>query len=172
MTRPGTGWTQQDLRDKGLTVVGDADVRPFRAILGARATEHEHQVTLFEWSRHPHTLARYPQVSMLYSIPNGGHRHASTAAKMQREGQRPGMPDVCLPVAAFISNALIYERIRYAALYLELKVRENDVTDEQDAVMRELHAHGNAVTTAWGWQQAAAEIIDYLTEPEHFISGV
>lgn len=36
---------------------------------------------------------------MIYSVPNGGHRHIGVAVKMMKEGQRSGMWDISVDIA-------------------------------------------------------------------------
>ena len=41
---------------------------------------------------------QHPELRYLFAVPNGGYRHKATAAAMQRQGCRAGVPDLCLPV--------------------------------------------------------------------------
>lgn len=125
----------------------------------ARQMEHEMQTRLFAWASSG--AARRPELALLYAVPNGGTRHQIEAARMKGAGVRAGVPDVCLPVP----------RGPFGALYLELKHGENDVTRAQDAWLRRLHDAGNAVTVVYSFEHATAAIDEYLTDPEHFISG-
>lgn len=54
----------------------------------------------------------HPALQLGFAVPNGGYRSPTTAKKMQREGQRPGVPDFVLPVArnGFIGLALEFKR--------------------------------------------------------------
>ena len=42
------------------------------------------QETLFNWAQYQY--ARYPELELLYHIPNGGKRDARTAANLKRQG--------------------------------------------------------------------------------------
>ena len=55
------------------------------------------QETLFNWAQYQY--ARYPELELLYHIPNGGKRDARTAANLKRQGVKAGVPDLHLPVA-------------------------------------------------------------------------
>src|SRR5690348_18167176 len=43
--------------------------------------------------------AAHDSLRLLYAVPNGGDRNKIVAAKMKREGVKPGVPDYCLPGA-------------------------------------------------------------------------
>ena len=77
------------------------------------------QETLFNWAQYRY--ARYPELELLYHIPNGGKRDACTAVNLKRQGVKAGVPDLHLPVA----------RGGYHGLYIELKVGSNKPTQLQ-----------------------------------------
>lgn len=60
-------------------------------------TEAEEQIALFEWA----TLqsGRFPELALLYHVPNGGSRNKIEAARLRAQGVKSGVPDLCLPVA-------------------------------------------------------------------------
>ena len=59
-----------------------------------KASEHQEQVALFRWAEF--AIARWPELALMYAIPNGGHRHKAVAAGLKAEGVKRGVPDVCL----------------------------------------------------------------------------
>lgn len=119
-------------------------------------SEHQHQVALFNWAR-MHEKA-YPELRLMYAIPNGGHRNRITAAKLKAEGVKSGVPDVCLPVA----------RQGFHALYIELKrprtarQRAGTVSDAQSDMLDMLNQEQNLAVVCYGWEEAASAIIYYL----------
>lgn len=119
-------------------------------------SEHAHQVALFNWAR-MHEKA-YPELRLMYAIPNGGQRNRITAAKLKAEGVKAGVPDVYLPVA----------RHGYHALYIELKrprtatQRAGTVSAAQSDMLDRLNQEQNLAIVCWGWEEAAKAIIDYL----------
>jgi hypothetical protein len=116
------------------------------------ASEHQHQVALFDWAE---MMSRvHPDLGLLYAIPNAAKRSARHGKRMKDEGLRPGMPDICLPVA----------RGDYSALYIELKARGGRLRDSQRDRLRELFDAGNAAWVAIGWEQAADLLVKYLRE--------
>lgn len=54
-------------------------------------TEDAEQATLVSWFRR-----EYPGV-LIFSVPNGGFRHKSTAQKLKQTGQVAGIPDLFIP---------------------------------------------------------------------------
>jgi len=116
---------------------------------GGGGTERDHQVALFQWAGH--ATARWPCLRLLFAIPNaGGYRggYRSNALRVRRmleEGVKPGMPDLCLPVAAH----------GFSALYVELKRPQRGSTKAtQTAVHILLEEAGNCVRVCRGWDEA------------------
>ena len=115
--------------------------------------ESEEQITLFKWARLQ--SGKYPELSLLYHVPNGGSRHRAEAARLQAEGVKAGVPDLCLPVA----------RGGFHGLYIELKrVRGSRTSDLQVGWMESLMKQGYCVALCKGWEQAAQTIIEYLEQ--------
>ena len=112
--------------------------------------EHEEQVALFDWAAL--RQGRYPELRLLHAIPNGGKRDKFVAIQLQREGLKPGVPDVCLPVA----------RGGWHGLYIELKWAKNKPTDHQLEWLEALTAQGYLAVVCYGWQEAVEVIEDYL----------
>ena len=120
-------------------------------------SEHDEQAALFQWAALMER--RVPELRLLYAIPNGGHRHPATAAKLKREGVKPGILDTCLPVA----------RRDWHGMYLEMKYGANKPTPDQRRWMADLQTEGYAVDVSYGWQEAAAKLLCYLGyDPKEF----
>lgn len=114
-------------------------------------TEAQEQTALIAWAR----LAegKYPELSLLHHIPNGGHRYKAVAVAMQRQGVRRGVPDLCLPVARGGAHGL----------YIEMKrTRGGSVLPEQAQWASLLREQGYRVELCKGWEQARDVIISYL----------
>lgn len=113
--------------------------------------ENEEQITLFQWARLQ--SGKHPELSLLYHIPNGGSRNKAEASRLQAEGVKAGVPDLCLPVP----------RGTYHGLYIELKrIRGSKTSDLQVRWMESLMKQGYYVNICKGWKAAAQKIIDYL----------
>ena len=114
-------------------------------------TEHKHQAALFRWAEYQ--SKRLPELALMFAIPNGGHRHPATAAKLKAEGVKAGVPDLCLPVA----------RGEYHGLWIELKAGRNKPTPPQVQWHMRLSQKGHRVAGCWGWEAARDVIEEYLT---------
>lgn len=108
------------------------------------------QEALFSWASYNYT--RYPELELLYHIPNGGKRDARTAANLKRQGVKAGVPDLHLPVA----------RGGYHGLYIELKVGSNKPTKLQNEWLCNLNKQHYLAIVCYGWQEAAERLISYL----------
>lgn len=113
-------------------------------------SEHDEQVALFEWAER--MSGRYPELSYLYAVPNGGHRHRATAAKLKAEGVKAGYPDIGLDVA----------RWGYHGLRIELKVGDNKPTSAQGRWHDWLRKQRYCVALCYGWDEARDMICAYL----------
>jgi hypothetical protein len=113
--------------------------------------EEDEQITLMAWCDRHERL--YPELALLYHVPNSGKRHVNYAAKMKRLGLKSGVPDLCLPV----------QRGGYPGLYVELKRRRSgNVSASQAAWHARLRAEGYRVEVALGWEQARDALLAYL----------
>lgn len=116
----------------------------------SRQGEHAEQAALMRWAMF--ARARLPELALLYAIPNGGHRHKATAARLKAEGVKRGVPDVCLPIS----------RGDMHGLYIELKAERGRPTPEQLGWIRALRRQGYAACVCRGWEQARTAIENYL----------
>ena len=117
-------------------------------------TESDEQIALFDWAALQ--SRKYPELELLYHIPNGGHRHKTTAMRLKREGVKAGVPDICLPVP----------RGAYHGLYIELKAGRNTATSNQAKWLQALQNNGYFAAICHGWEAASNTITDYLSEPQ------
>jgi len=117
-------------------------------------TEHEEQVALFQWAEM--AQAEWPELAMLFAVPNGGYRPMTTAAQLKAEGVRAGVPDVFL----------MCRRRYYGALAIELKRadRSNHATDAQKEWLERLREYGYMAIVAYGAQEAIEAITSYLND--------
>ena len=84
--------------------------------------EDGHQYAVMLWSRQASIRTRWPELSRLYHVENERQCTPQQAARRKRMGVKPGVPDLCLPVA----------RGRYHGLYIELKTPTGKATPDQE----------------------------------------
>lgn len=112
--------------------------------------ESQEQISLFQWAKL--MQGRYPELSLLHAIPNGGKRNAREAARMKQEGVKAGVSDIFLPVA----------RGGYHGLYIELKAEKGTLSDKQKWWIEETTKQGYYSTVCFGWVEASQVIKRYL----------
>lgn len=121
-----------------------------------RSYEEAEQAAIFEWAEYE--KRKYPELELLYHVPNGGKRDAKTAAILKRCGVKAGVPDLVLPVA----------RCGYHGLYIELKVGKNRTSKNQDTWLENLNAQGYKAVVCYGFNETTNMILRYLEgEIEH-----
>lgn len=114
-------------------------------------TEAAEQMLVFQWAEWQ--MGRFPELALLHHIPNGGSRNYVEAARLKAQGVKPGVPDLCLPVA----------RGQYHGLYIEMKrQRGGRVSDEQKEWIAALTAQGYRTAVCKGAEEAIREITQYL----------
>ena len=96
---------------------------------------------------------KWPELEMLFHIPNGGDRHPAVASKMKAEGVKKGVPDLCLPVA----------RCGYHGLFIELKRQKGGtISPEQKAWIQALNGQGYRAEVCKGAAEAWDVIQEYM----------
>jgi hypothetical protein len=114
-------------------------------------TESAEQQALFAWARLHER--KYPELSLLVHIPNGGLRNMPEAVRFKAEGVRKGFPDMILPVA----------RLGYHSLAIELKRRQGGrLSPDQREWLDNLAAQGWRAVVCRGADEAVGELIWYL----------
>lgn len=112
--------------------------------------EAAEQTALFRWASL--MSGQFPEIEMLYHIPNGGSRNKIEAAHLKQQGVKAGVPDLCLPVA----------RGEYHGLYIELKYGKNKPTENQKRWINLLCNQNYKAEVAYGWEEASKIILEYL----------
>ena len=119
----------------------------------AMRQEELEQIFLFRWAQM--NSGKYPELNLLFHIPNGGLRSKTEAKRFKGAGVKAGVPDVFLPVA---SNM-------YHGLFIEMKSSNGRVSKEQEYWLNELSKEGYQTAVCRSWVDAAKEIIRYLDLP-------
>lgn len=112
--------------------------------------EAAEQTALFRWAGL--MSGQFPEIEMLYHIPNGGSRNKIEAAHLKQQGVKAGVPDLCLPVS----------RGEYHGLYIELKYGKNKPTENQKRWINLLRSQNYKAEVAYGWEEASKIILEYL----------
>jgi len=127
-----------------------------------RSTEHDIQSALFSWAQLQ--TACYPELALMFAIPNGGKREkrqdkkgrwfSPTAQKLKKEGVKRGIPDIFLPCARGGSHGL----------FIEMKAQDGRVSPEQASVHKLLREEGYAVIVCYSLESAITLLIWYLMD--------
>ena len=112
--------------------------------------ESVEQIAVMQWAEKE--AGRWPELRLLFAVPNGGKRDAKEAAHMKRQGVKPGVPDLMAPFA----------RGGHIGLAIELKVWPNKPTDLQAAWHTALRAELWSVRVCYSATAAIEVIREYL----------
>ena len=113
-------------------------------------SEHDEQIALVAWARA--WSDEYPELGLLFHIPNGGWRHKATAGRLKAMGAQAGVPDLFLPVPHHGK----------AGLWIEMKYGHNKPTDKQAEWLDRLRAEGYCCRVCYSAEEAKGEILEYL----------
>ncbi len=120
----------------------------------SRITEDNEQEFVFEWAQMQ--SGKYPELKLMYHVPNEGKRSASYGARLKRSGMKTGVSDICLPVS----------RGGYHGLYIELKVNKNKPTKEQREFTELMLEQEYLACVCYGADEATSMIKKYLSLPK------
>lgn len=126
----------------------------------ARHIEDGEGMALMAWAHVTRFRSMFVS-DLLIHYPAGGKRNPREAARFKRMGVRPGIPDYFLHLP----------RGGWAGLWIELKrpaapgIRKGRLSNEQDGQLAHLAGCGYRTEVAYGWQDAARHITDYLGLP-------
>lgn len=109
------------------------------------------QMALMRWAGFMSN--RYPELDLLFHVPNGGKRNAREAARFKALGVKAGVPDLFLPVV----------RGDFHGMFVELKAKGGRLSDNQKSWLTKLGKQGYYAVVCYGFEDAADEIIKYLT---------
>lgn len=121
--------------------------------------EDTEQMAVIAWASWE--VVRFPELKLLFHVPNGGKRNAKEAARFKAMGVKPGVPDLCLPVPM---NG-------FAGLYIEMKYDKNKPTDHQKEWIKALKEQGYKVVVCYGAQEATQELESYLQGARTILSN-
>ena len=118
-------------------------------------SEEQEQIALFKWAKLQENM--YPELRLLFHVPNGGKRSKVTAAHMKAAGAKAGVPDVFLPVP----------RTPWHGLFMEMKYGKNKPSQEQMQWLFDLTVMNYKTAVCYSMEEARAEILAYLYGAKH-----
>jgi hypothetical protein len=113
-------------------------------------TELQHQTNIIKWTMIHRE--QYPDLKLLFHIPNGGTRDPIEARHLKDSGVKPGVPDLFLPVSVG----------RYHGLFIEVKSKNGKVSPEQSFWIDSLKKQNYKCEVAYGWEDAVRFLENYL----------
>lgn len=115
-------------------------------------TEQQEQINLIKWTQQPSIRGVYPELALLFHIPNERPDKVQ-AAILKKMGVKRGAPDLFLPVPSR----------EYHGLFIEMKALSGRTSDDQIWWIEHLKANGYACSVCYGWKQATEVLTWYLS---------
>lgn len=113
--------------------------------------EDEEQMLLIQWA--DWNLGKWPELALLFHIPNGGRRSAAEAGRFKAMGVKKGVPDLFLPSP----------KGGFHGLFIEMKRRVGGTMSQEQKDWRDdLNARGYRALRCDGWEQARDALVEYL----------
>ena len=117
-------------------------------------TESQEQKCLIKWTQQPSIREKFPCLALLHHIPNGRKRSAIEGKHLKEMGVKSGVPDLHFPVP----------NVKYHGFYIEMKYGNNKPSENQKWWIRHLRKLGHRVEVCYTWQEAAAALVEYISE--------
>lgn len=117
------------------------------------ASEAQHQALVVKWSQQAAIRSKWPELALLFHIPNERKCTPQQGAQLRRMGVKRGVPDLCLPVA----------RGAYHGLFIEMKTEHGRTSDDQEWWGQALIDQGYMWETCHGWESAVRVLEWYLS---------
>lgn len=114
--------------------------------------EDREQQMVIKWSQQPSVRQRYPELKLLYHIPNERKCSPQEGKRLKLMGVKSGVPDLSLPVS----------KGKYHGLYIELKAEGGKISENQKWWQAQLIAQGYLSAVCYGWKAAADCIVQYM----------
>lgn len=130
-------------------------ITPEQIVERGKGSEHSHQCALMQWVAIEGR--QWPDLDLLFAVPNGGARSMSVAAAIKAEGVKSGVPDLFLPVP----------RSHYPGLWIEMKKPGEERkanggrSDNQVRWHKRLRRMSYAVVTCYSWKAAVNTLQRY-----------
>lgn len=118
------------------------------------STENRHQMAVIKWSQQPSVRQKWPELKLLFHIPNERKCTPQQGKLLQLMGVKRGVPDLCLPVP----------RGKYHGLWIEMKNETGKASDDQKWWGEQLTAQGYLWCICHGWDTAVRALEWYLDQ--------
>ncbi len=115
--------------------------------------EDREQQTLVKWSQQASIRREFPELKLLFHIPNERNCDPREGKRLKLMGVKSGVPDLFLPVSRGI----------YHGLFIELKAANGKPSENQLWWFRELNNQSYFSAVCYGWLQASELITGYLS---------
>ena len=134
-------------------------VKPRATVKLSVPTEDAEQAALFRMAALHE--AKYPELALMFSIPNGSYKSPSAQRVFKATGLKAGVPDVFLPAPRVLMiGGLPFQS---AGFFIELKRTTGGVVSSAQAEwIAALTRAGYQAGVFKGWETAWAAILDYL----------
>ena len=116
-----------------------------------KKTEDGEQQAVIEWAGIMSNA--HPELLNLYHVPNEGKRSKAEGARQLRMGLRPGVPDLILD----------WPSGQYHGLRIEMKVKPNRTTKDQEEGLNRLAKAGYVVKVCYSAAEAIQTIEAYIS---------
>ena len=120
--------------------------------------EDSELIKFFEWVRINEKFD--PRFSAIYHIGNERRVSMHTGKIFKQKGVRSGVPDVHVPIPSGM----------YPGLYIEFKVRPNNLSNTQKEMIKTLLNLGHLVVVAWSADEAIEITREYLSQPAQMVN--
>ena len=117
-----------------------------------KLTERQQQQRVVKWAKEHE--AEYPELKLLYHVPNERRCTPQQGRQLKLMGVRSGVPDLCLPVA----------RAGFHGLFIEMKTQGGRVSENQNFWIENLTAQGYECHVCYSWVDAVEVLQAYLTD--------
>jgi len=117
--------------------------------------ENQHQALVVKWSQQAAIRSKWPELKLLFHIPNERICSVQQGANLKRMGVKRGVPDLCMPVA----------RGAYHGLFIEMKTESGTATSDQKWWGDQLKEQGYMWAVCKGWESAVKLLEIYLNLP-------
>lgn len=125
------------------------------------ATEHQETAAVIQRAN----LARglWPELALLFHVPNEAKRSRSVAARLKAEGMKSGVPDLILPVARGVYHGLAIEMKR---------AKGGKLSDNQAEWVNALKLQGWQALVCCGQDEAWSAIEQYMSQGQCLSSAL